>query len=265
MKPSYLLINIALVAGGLLLYHTLVGTPEAHHSARAYDHLQADSLQPGNLGDVPDDYNPAPVVLDGGAGSALARRNAERLSSLESLLAKLSRRADGDTSSAEIGVAPDAALPSLSADDALGTGDTPVFDDRTLRSLEIYMDEINRRKQEENNRQRIDGELQRLGAELDADQRAAVVSATLSFQKKAGELMRQGWSRDDAGREQRRVAFDQLREEYTSTLNTLVPASEAEKIAGSRIVRGLGFFSPGDNSQRRRVTGGGRGEGRGDR
>jgi hypothetical protein len=239
MKPSYLLLNVVLIAAGLFVYHTVVGAPEGAPSA--YDHLESD-----HLGDLPADRAPDPILLDSGADAALARNNANRIATLEGLLAVLKGRTGEGEAAADPAFASTggSAMPSLSSGDLVDVED-PVFDERTLKSLAVYLDEINRRKMEARNKTRLENELTRLGVDLSDNQRESVVDATMAYQQKTRDLLKQGWSKDDAGKEQRKKAFGGLKDEYVTTLNTLVPAVEAEKISGSRMSRGYGGFTGG--------------------
>ena len=83
---------------------------------------------------------------------------------------------------------------------------------------------------------------------------------TLAYQTKSRDLLRKGWPRDEAGRDSRRKAFEVLKEEYSTVIHNLVPAADAEKIMGSRISRGMGFFANGNTS--RRASSGGKTRGK---
>ena len=238
MKPSYVLLNVVLIAGGLFLYHTFVGAPAPAASTGEYSHLEGDDLL-----DSPQDL-PDPVMLDSGAERALSRRNAEGIADLKREIATLLARrgAAGSGGSDEpFASGKDGGLPAMSDLDQVDAED-PTFDDRTLRTIEAYMDEINRRKAEARNRTRLDGELTRLGVDLSDDQRASVIEATVGYQKKARDLMQRNWPRDEAGKTARKEAFGKLKDEYTATIQTLVPTAEAEKITSSRISRSYGSF-----------------------
>ncbi len=237
MKPSYVILNVVLVAGGLFLYHTLVGAPQRAPAGGDYSHLEGDDLL-----DSPQDL-PDPVMLDSGADGALSRRNAESIADLRREIATyLARRgtASGGDADQPLGSA-GGALPALSDLDTVD-GDDAVFDDRTLKTIEAYMDEINRRKAEARNRTRLDGELTRLGVELSDGQRASVIETTVGYQKKVRAVLQGSWGRDEAGRTARKEALGKLKDEYTAAIHTLVPTAEAEKITSSRIARSYGSF-----------------------
>ncbi|MDF1702243.1 MAG: hypothetical protein P1V36_13895 [Planctomycetota bacterium] len=236
MKPSYVLLNVVLVAAGLFLYHTLVGAPAPAPTGGDYSHLE-----PDDLGEIPPGDD-TPILLDSGADQALSRRNAENIADLKRELALyLAKRRSAGTASDDPLASAGGTMPALSDLDQVDE-DNPQFDERSLRSLETMLDEINRRKAEARNRTRLEGELTRLGVDLTDEQRGAVVEATVAYQGKARALLQQGWPRDEAGRASRKEAFGKLRDEYTATLGTLVPAAEAEKISSSRISRSYGSF-----------------------
>lgn len=242
MKPSHVFLTIALIAGGLFLYHTFVGAPAPAPVADPYDHLDDD-----DLGVLPEEADP--TTLDGGAGEALARRNAETIATLQRELARLRATLARSTAAGPDrprATGKDDGQPSF---DDLGAidEDDPIFDEGTLSTLQAYMDEIARRKTEARNRTRLEGELTRLGVDLTEEQRRSVVEATIEYQRRSRALMQQGWPTDEAGRAARKEAFGKLKDEYVATVNTLVPASEAEKITSSRISRSYGTFFGGDN------------------
>ncbi len=248
MKLSYLLINVVLVAGGIFVYDEIKSPDPTQVHTDYTGGLTADAP------DTPSDDRPAPMT-SGGLRDRSDEALADRVAAMERLLSSLSaRRAER----ADDGTGPLASnggkLPELSATDFIDPDD-PVYDEKTLQTIASYMDEINRRKQEERQRNRVASELDRLGLELSDAQQKSVVDETLAYQGKARDLLRQGFARDEDGRTARREAFKTLQDEYKNTINRLVPTAEAEKIANSRIARGMGFYS-GRNT---RIDGGNNG------
>ncbi len=256
MKLSYLLINIVLVAGGIFVYDQIKSPDPAGTTGGGYDPLQADA---------PYDPEPAPEGagsmtsggMRGSSDKATIRALEDRLASLERLI---SRRTppSSDGTPAPVG----GKLPELAATDFIDP-ENPSFDEKTVQTIEAYVDEINRRKAIARQRERVGAELDRLGVELSDEQKKNVVDATLTYQDKARELLRQGWSRDEKGREARKEAFSSLQDEYATTINRLVPTSAAEKISSSRVARGMGFYNRGgraraDRSNRSGPRSGGR-------
>ena len=156
----YLLINLVLVGGGLFIYDSLKGdqVPRTIESSE-YDPLQAD-----DVGEAPFE-RAAPVMLSGGGNDVLARRVAELEQTVEDLRGLLaSSRATGPASGTAGGTTP-TELPALASRDLLD-GEQPTYDEATLRSLRTYMDEINRRKNEDRQRNRVTAELERQGLNL---------------------------------------------------------------------------------------------------
>jgi hypothetical protein len=257
MKPSYLVLNVVLIAAGLFIYHTVVGGQDA--GSTPYEQLEGD-----DLGYLPAERDDSPIVLDSGADGALSRRNAEKIVTLEGLIAILKGRAgegsDVRTADKPFASTGGSSLPTLSSGDMVDE-ENPVFDEQTLKSLEVYLDEINRRKTEARNKTRLENELTRLGVDLSDDQRESVVDVTMAFQTKTRDLMRKGWPKDEGGREARKTAVGKLKEEYVASVSLLVPASEAEKITSSRMSRGIGGIG-GNNRRSTRRGGGNGGKGR---
>ena len=257
MKLSYLLINVLLVGGGIVI-NDLMKSPERAPAAQdVYDPLRADdSATP-----EPTPRDGAPMTSGGMRGSAdkaNLRALEDRIASLERTLSRLPR---GDGSGDERPLPTGGKLPELAATDFIDPVN-PSYDEKTIQTLAAYVDEINRRKQLERQRERVDGELTRLGLELPEDQKRTVVDETLKFQDKSRDLLRQNWARDAAGAEALRQAFQGLQEEYVTTIKRLVPADAAEKITTSRIARGMGFYAGTESvvdGGNQRFGGGGRG------
>jgi hypothetical protein len=255
MKLSYLLINVVLVAGGIFAYDQLRSPEQARSQAPAYDPLRADDYD----ADAIERDDPEPMRATGMQGShdkATVRALEDRIASLERKLARLPRGGGSTDDGTPLPVG--GKLPELSTHDFIDP-DNPTFDEKTVQTLEAYVDEINRRKQEQRQRDRIGGEMERLGIELTEEQKKGVIDQTLLYQTKARELLRQAWPRDEKGREDRKQAFQGLQEEYKTTINRLVPADAAEKISTSRVARGIGFYG-GGNARGPRRGGGGRGD-----
>ena len=241
-----LLINLLLIGGALYLYDSLRTPPrrEQVDAVDAYDPLRADDLAIGGE----DERTPAPAMLEGGGSETHVLALIARIESLEGDVVRLRRalaaRAtggggdDGAMGSGGGG----AALPAIELDD-VGDLEDPQFDERALGSIEAYLDEINRRKAVERQRGIVGAQLTRLGIELSDDQRQQVIAETLAYQKRATEVSRAGWPKDEAGRDQRRETFKALHAEYETKINRLVPADTAEKITSSRLARSRGFIS----------------------
>lgn len=244
----YLLINLIVVGGGLFLYDSLKGDSPARVSdSGAFDPLQAD-----DVGQPParDPADATPAMLSGGGPEALA----SRVGHLESILRDLRREiartsASSSTGSGGAALPAGGQLPSLASEDYV-EGEEPTYNEKTLTTIESYMDEINRRKTEERQRNRVTAEIKRQGLDLTEGQTKDVVEITLAYQTKSRELVRKGWPRDETGRTGRKEAYKALQDEYSASIHELLPAADAEKIMESRIARGLGFFAGGSTSRR---------------
>ncbi len=255
MKLSYLLINLVLVGGGIFAYDQLKADDRAPGRGGGYaDPLTADAPFEGGA----DQDTPEPLRVEtgmrGSHDKATIRALEDRIASLERIISGLPRGgSDGKPLPAG------GKLPELAATDFIDP-DNPAYDEKTIQTIEAYVDEINRRKAEQRQRDRVDGELNRLDLGLTEAQKKGVIDETIRFQAKARDLMRQQWSRDEEGRTQRREAFQNLQDEFKVTINRLVPTEAAEKISTSRIARGMGFYNRAGNARngRRFNPGGGR-------
>jgi len=244
MKLSNLLVNVLLVAVGIFVYDQIKTPDHAPAAGPAYEPLRADDPL---TADDPLRADPAPRsgapmtagALQGSKDKADVAALEARIASLERVISRLPRSGTGQPT-----LPSGEKLPELSSTDVFDAAN-PSYDEKTLKTLDAYMEEITRRKQEQRQRDRVSTELTRLGLEFDKDVEKAIIDETLHFQEKSRELLRMSGSRDPAEREARRKTFLGLQEEYTATIKRLVPVDAAEKIVGSRIARGLGFYPAG--------------------
>ena len=130
------------------------------------------------------------------------------------------------------------------------------------------MGEIRRLEREEAQRQRFDTRLAQLDVSLTPDQQTAVYGATQKFQEKRRQMFRDvrrsvgADLRTEEGRQKLRdemqQAGDTLKEGYSTTIYSLVPTAEAEKI-----VNGMANSGGGRNRRfnARGFGGGGRARG----
>lgn len=177
---------------------------------------------------------------------ALARRHAARAGSSEG-------GTDG-AAAASIDLSP-----VEGADPETGEGGT--FDEKTLKTLQAYMAEIRDREQERRRREGVERRLDRLGLDLSKEQTDGIVDASLAYQSKRRETFRntpRGDVSTEEGRarwaEEVRKATDTLKENFSTTVYSLVPAAEAEKVVealsnGGARRRGMGLG--GDRGGRR--------------
>lgn len=255
MKTGPLLVlNIALIAVALFVYDQMRATPAPAASGPGLDvGLRADDLHdappPRRLDDEP--------MLSGGQVDIEMLRGLQ--SEIDSLRSELSRFKQSARNAAAGGGAAAAArnpgepMPTMDLD--VGDAESPVFEERSLASFEAYLDEVNRRRAIQRQRDRVEGQLERLELGLTPDEHKAVVDATVAYQAESAELFRAGWPKDEGGRAQRREAFETLQNSYASKIGGLVSADAAKKITESRIGRARGFVSGGQSNR----------QGRGDR
>jgi hypothetical protein len=257
MKPGhYVLVNLLVVGAALFAYDTLRAAPTPGAGpATGQDLLTADRP----AGEDEREAEERILMLDGGGAETLAQRNASEIAALRAEIRRLRSAGSGAAGEADRPpLTPTDPLPTLDPRDVMDEND-PNFDEKTLKTIEAYVDEINRRKSEERQRARLELEFERQGLTLSDEQKKAVVDATLQYQERARDVLRSGFPRDEKGREDRRQAFEALQEEYKVVINQLVPAADAEKITNSRFARGLGFFGGGDNLPAGRAAPGSRG------
>ncbi len=228
-----LLINVVLVAVGIGVYHVATADDSAGSGG---DFITEKTTV------IHDDGSDGPM-LDGGSA-----RNDRRISELEAEIASLKellgkRHASGGSYDASgNGGGSGDILPSLDLDVG-GTEEKPTFDEDSLTAMKKYMDEIRRRDAEERLVNGLERQLGRLDVNLSEEQSEAVIKATIAAREKRMAMFREmgqrGRNLDEAGREafreEMRQANDKLREEWSTTVYSLVPAGDAEKI-----VEGMG-------------------------
>lgn len=251
MRPGpYFLITLLLIAGGIFVYHNLVAdSPRTPAFDRHTSYVDTETRLPDPPAPPPGPAAEEEPGLRAGALEMRAEANQREIARLWEAIRRLGR--SGPASEPDPSDSSDAGtggggttLPSLSPRDVLDT-ETPVFSDDTVRTLSAYIDEINRRKQEERMRTRLSADLARLDLGLDEEQEKAVIDQTLKFQKRRTDLLRRPYARDEAGQAERRDAVNALQEEYASIIKRLVPNEAAQKILDSRVSRSMGFFSGG--------------------
>jgi hypothetical protein len=243
MKLFPMLFNLVVVVGAIVAYDLLRGGSEATNTGEAATEISSASGA----------ATPLPAVLDGTADEILAANHSRRIEALERLVAEgrsgsaAGSRVPGGSGS---GPASAALVPALDPADIVHARN-PVFHEDTLRTIDAYMAEIGRRKIEVRQRNRYMGTLGALKLESTPRQREALVEESLKFHQKARNLSNRAWSPDEAGRDARRAALQDLEREYVSLVQGLVPAADVKKILDSRIPRGMGFRT-GTRSERGR-------------
>ena len=234
MKLSTVFVQVALVAAGILVYDQVRGSEPAESLGPepAVVRLEAPAPEPA----------PLPVVLEGKGVGVLV----EQMGDVNRRVADLEKQMKTRTVAvADAGYRPTTSdgtgdqTPEEGATYVDEDGNTRKFSDDDVawfRALKGEVDAIERR---ERYVEMFDRQLDRLGISLTEEQQKKVVDETISFRTKVRDA-----GRDAAGKSQdeRRVAMDTLREAYSQTVYSLVPAGDAEKIVESMgRYPGLGF------------------------
>jgi len=225
MKLSTVFIQIALVAAGILVYDQIRGSDPVESLPPEPTVVRVEAPAPAPA--------PAPVVLEGKGVDVLV----DQMGDVQTRIADLERKMRSRTTVvADAGHRPanaggtDAEAPEDGATFVDENGNTRRFSDEDVawfRSLKGEVDAIERR---ERYVQMFDRQLDRLGISLTEDQQSKVIDETIAFRTKVRDA-----GRDAAGKsqEERRAAMDVLRESYSQTVYSLVPAGDAEKIVES--------------------------------
>ena len=223
MKPDpSLLINLLLVAGGILVYDVLKddATPYAPVATELATGLERKATPDASMREQLD---------------ALIQRFDARISRLEQALGEFERPARPPPSGGARPRAPEGGpVTWLDPDDRSGETSRR-FDAKTLETLRAYLAEIDRLKHVGVQRQLIASELLRENLGLTRSEQEAVVEATLAGREKVGALMRKAWPRDEHGRAQRREALENVRAAYRSDIACLVSADAVERIMNNPI------------------------------
>lgn len=232
---TYLMLTVPLVGGSLFVYDQVKGDtrPKAADSA-------------------PDLVAPPPRTEarreEGPTLTADPTLQVERI--VRETFEKLMRERVGAAPAGESGTTTEVTgagsipLPDVPAIDIPeGGGDTPAgtFDERTVKVLRAYMDEIQRREREERATQQVENQLDRLGVQLNDAQRKGVIDATLAHQRQVRDTLR-AIPPGQQSRDARQKAVTEVREQYTRTIQNLVPSPEADKIINQM---GQGWRGPG--------------------
>ena len=245
-----LLLYVLLIGVSLYLYDSMrtpargqAREPASEHDA--FDPLQADAPEPRRNAPFGGEF----LEQDGGADAAPVRELLARVESLEGEVARLRRQLASGAGGRASGGGDASAVPAMEMADPGDLAD-PSFDDRAVAAFEVYLDEVNRRKAVERQRGVIEGQIKRLELNLSPRESVQVIDETLAYHKKISELYRVGWPKDEGGREERRVAFQMLHEDFKGRLERLVNAAAVEKITQGRIGRNRGFISGSQRSPR---------------
>jgi len=240
MKPAVLLVQVALVAVGILVYDQVRGSEPVGHGLPEVSVVREE---------VPAPPAPPPVVLEGKGTGVLV----EKMGQLDRRLADVERTVAQRTTAA---APPDTRPVSGSGEGPVVPEETYVdengierrFSDEDIRWFRAMKDEVDAIERRERYVEMFDRQLERLGVSLTDHQRDKVVDATIAFREKIRDAGRTRTTQTD---EERRAAMEGLRQEYSNTVFSLVPNAEAEKI-----VESMGRY-PGFGWRQRDAGGGG--------
>ncbi len=241
MKLSYIVLQIALVGAGILVYDQVRGDHEP--AAPVIAGLDTPRGQPTS---APEIEVMAPVVLEGKGMDAVV----DRLVALEQKVAGLAERTTrvvGDSGYP----AGRPGAPEIAAEGAAERAGDPEreYEQREIdwfRGLKREADEIERR---ERYASMINRQLNRADVELSDEQRGRIVDSTIAFRNRMRDEMRQAQERGD-DRDARQALIDGIRTEYEQTVYSLLPVGDAEKVIES-VGRYSGFGNRRGGSQDR--------------
>jgi hypothetical protein len=249
MKLGYLLVNLALVGGGILVYDLTRKDPAPPSTPAPVIAARDESPRPAEP--------PAEAPRLAGMGLEEAVRRIE----------ELERRLRSVEGAPRAGVVADGASrePGSTTPSGTAEGDPPAyqvptsagFDARTVQEFRVLLEELERQRQEERRADAIRTQLGRLDLMLSTEQTQAVIRETLAYRERVSEAFRQA-STSGATREQREASIEPIRADYENALRRQVPEAEVEKILDS-LARGPG----GRNGRYRdglRAVGGGDGD-----
>jgi hypothetical protein len=145
----------------------------------------------------------------------------------------------GDGEGTEPGAAPvlPIPLPATIAPAADGT-----FNDDQVANFRRLQEEVDRRKSEEAQAERVKRELARAGVTLTPEQETAVMRLQQAYSTKMREIFRGGPGINDADRQAALQQRDALRTQYEADLRAVVPAQDADKIVEAMRRGWPGFF-----------------------
>jgi hypothetical protein len=114
------------------------------------------------------------------------------------------------------------------------------FSEEQIGTFRKLWEVAEKRRQEEQQVERVRTQLQRLQAGLSADQEKAVVDLTIAYQQKQREMFRGGFGATEEDRKERTDKMTALRTEWETEVRNILPQSAADKIVEG-IGRGFGF------------------------
>ena len=220
MKPVQLLVTIALVGAGILLYDTL-RSGEMSLDPAPY----RDVVRPAA---VPDERPDRPA-LRGTLLDTLPEWKAEieaRVADLEVALQGAPRGTKDGTGGG--GGAIPARPPDAWRPEDVREGEEPRFDPQDLAWFRALDEELLRIRREESEVRSITAQLQRIRSDLPDGMRDDIVAATRTFRAEKRDILTRS-RRESMSLERRQAAFDEARQRYDSAIQRVAPV-EAEEI-----------------------------------
>lgn len=224
--PLAILLNVIIVAVGIFLYDAL------------------------REGDAPDAPRATPETDEAGAGAQLGdpeqARLWKRMSALEERVGEQGR---------QIGALRDALKKQTAGTTEVGGSllepldETPGgagFDERTLKALEVHMVELQRRRREEQRRQLVERNLDKLGLALEPDQREAVVEAIRTYQRRTQTFWADMQAQGINDRKAQLAELGKLREVLAAELRNHVPERDVARALDGLIGRASLVQPPDD-------------------
>lgn len=244
-----ILLQVALVAGGLFLYDQLRGSPAASTSPTTVD-LASES----GLG-LPETAGPsAPPLRGGGDVVALTARMAlleAKITAIQNLFNDVVARLDAESAGGD-GSSGGGLLNGQDLE-AVKQGS---FNEPTMAVLRTYLDEVKRREVAEARQNLFRQDLARAEVDLPAERLQEVVEELVKYQDESLELIRGFEHLGLAGaQEERKPAFEQLRARFRDRMTNMVGAEQAEKIFNAKLVQTAGFFRAYDDPVKKKKDG----------
>ncbi len=221
MKPIQLVITIALVGAGLLLYDTLRGGPTPPGTT-----VQVGALdRPASAGTEPGAHEPAAGngALSGVGAEAILDRMAaveQRLTGLENAIREGRGRPHEGPTNEEGGSG--FRRPEEFPETALREGEDPRFSEDEVRWFRALSEEVLRRRRKEAEITAIQSQLDRIRPGLMSDVRDELVETTRLYREEKrtvlGQAAKESWSL-----EKRQAALQKAQTEYEAEVRRLLP------------------------------------------
>lgn len=238
----YLLVNVVLVAGGIVVYDQL----RDHAPAPVYG--DAGGLSAQDLARLDARYLDKGGNEPGLRATGVDERLLARIAALE---AKVGAALPEGPAAADPEAGPSAPVRPLASPDPAVPVAEPT--DAEVARFRRLMERAEEARREERERERLAGFLERLEVNLNADQQEKLLATTRTYRRKWGETMRtvfstvreRGGDREGA-RDAARQAMDGLRQEFTVEIQEYLSVGDAQKITENinQLVRG-GFMGRG--------------------